>query len=410
MLGGTAVKQLWELHGQQRSIREIARTLGLSRNTVRKYLRTPGLPAMKPRPPQPSKLDAFREHIHRRLADGLENCVVLLRELRAQGYTGGYSVLKDYVRPRRLRRAVKATMRFETKPGEQAQVDFGHFAFLTPSGQRQWLWGFVMVLAWSRLLYVEFVRRADVATFIRCHLHAFERFGGVPRHCLYDNTKVVVLGRDAAGTPRWNTTFLDFALRLGFDARLCQPYRAQTKGRVESGIKYVRYNFWPTAVFEDLAGLNRDAQAWSDTVANVRCHGTTNARPIDRFTQEQAQLLPAPGPGQVAPFLREERLVGRDGFVAWERAWYGVPWRWAGQRVHVAATDTTVEIWDHGDRIAVHPRATRIAQRFTLPGQWAGLARPDGRPGREPLGRQRDALEVEVRALSTYDVLVGAMR
>jgi transposase len=130
MLGGIAVKQLWELHGQQRSIREIARTLGLSRNTVRKYLRTPGLPAMKPRSQRPSKLDAFREHIHRRLTDGLENCVVLLRELRAQGYTGGYSVLKDYVRPRRLRRVVKATMRFETKPGEQAQVDFGHFAFL----------------------------------------------------------------------------------------------------------------------------------------------------------------------------------------------------------------------------------------------------------------------------------------
>jgi len=106
------------LHGQQRSIREIARTLAISRNTVRKYLRTPGLPAMKPRPPRPSKLDAFRDLVHRRLGEGIENCVVLLRELRAQGYRGGYSILKDHVRPRRLRRAVKATMRFETKPGE----------------------------------------------------------------------------------------------------------------------------------------------------------------------------------------------------------------------------------------------------------------------------------------------------
>jgi len=106
------------LHGQQRSIREIARTFAISRNTVRKYLRTPGLPAMKPRPPRPSKLDAFRDLVHRRLGEGIENCVVLLRELRAQGYRGGYSILKDHVRPRRLRRAVKATMRFETKPGE----------------------------------------------------------------------------------------------------------------------------------------------------------------------------------------------------------------------------------------------------------------------------------------------------
>src|SRR5688500_5715862 len=217
MLGGSAVKQLWELHGQQRSIREIARTLGISRNTVRKYLRAPGLPAMKARPHRSSKLEAFRAHVQQRLTDGVENCVVLLRELRAQGYTGSYSILKDYVRPRRVQRAVKATMRFETKPADQAQVDFGRFAFLTPSGQRQWLWGFVMVLAWSRLLYVEFVRRADVATFISCHVHAFERLGGVPRHCLYDNTKVVVLGRDGAGVPHWNTIFLDFALRVGFD-------------------------------------------------------------------------------------------------------------------------------------------------------------------------------------------------
>jgi transposase len=101
------------------------------------------------------------------------------------------------VRPRRLGRAVKATTRFETKPGEQAQVDFGHFPFLTSDGQRHWYGGFVMVLAWSRLLYVEFLRRADVTSFIRCHLNAFERFGGLPRTCLYDNTKVVVLGRDA---------------------------------------------------------------------------------------------------------------------------------------------------------------------------------------------------------------------
>jgi len=236
------------LHGQQRSIREIARIFAVSRNTVRKYLRAPGLPAMRARPPGPSKLDPFRDHVRTRLAAGIENCIVLLRERRAQGYTGGYSILKDYVRPLRLRRTIKATMRFETKPGEQAQVDFGHFAFVTPTGQRQWLWGFVMVLAWSRLLYVEFIRRADVATFLRCHLHAFEAFGGVPRHCLYDNTKVVVLGRDAGGVPHWNATFLDFALRVGFDARLCRPYRAQTKGRVESGIKYVRYNFWPTAL------------------------------------------------------------------------------------------------------------------------------------------------------------------
>jgi transposase len=106
---------------------------------------------------------------------------VLLRELRAQGYTGSYTILKAYLQPLRRRRAVAATVRFETKPGEQAQVDFGRFPFLTPEGHRQWFWPFVMVLAGSRALYVQFIRRADVASFLRCHLDAFETFGGVPR-------------------------------------------------------------------------------------------------------------------------------------------------------------------------------------------------------------------------------------
>jgi transposase len=409
MLGGPTVKQLWELAGQQHSIRAIARELDLSRNTVRKYLRAPGVPRYTPRPPRPSKLDAYRDHIRQRLAAGVENAVVLLRELRGQGYTGSYTILKSYLQPFRLRRAVTATMRFETKPGEQAQVDFGRFPFLTAAGQRQWLWGFVMVLAWSRALYLEFVRRADVATFLRCHLHAFEVFGGVPRSCLYDRTKVVVLGQGADG-PHWNATFLDFALRVGVDARLCRPYRAQTKGRVESGIKYVRYNFWPSAQFVDLADLNRQAQAWTAGIANVRQHGTTGERPVDRLTRELAHLLPVPSRERVQPFLRDERIVGRDGFVAWERAWYGVPWRWAGKTVRVAADVATVEIWDETERLAVHPRATRPGQRVILPGQWAGLPRGDGRRPMEPLGRQHPALTVEVRALTQYAELVGAGR
>jgi hypothetical protein len=240
-------------------------------------------------------------------------------------------------------------------------------------------------------------------------VHAFEAFGGVPRSCLYDRTKVVVLGQGLEG-PHWNATFLDFALRVGFDARLCRPYRAQTKGRVESGIKYVRYNFWPTAQFVDLPDLNGQAQAWTAGIANLRIHGTTGERPADRLRAEHAQLLPVPSRERVQPFLRDERVVGRDGFVAWERAWYGVPWRWAGKTVRVSADAATVEIWDETARLAVHPRATRPGQRVILPGQWAGLPRGDGRRPTEPLGRQHPALTVEVRALEQYAQLVGAGR
>ena len=119
------------------------------------------------------------------------------------------------------------------------------------------MWAFVMVLSWSRSIYVEFIRRADTASFIQGHVNAFDSLGGVPRGCLYDNARVVTLGRGEEGRTEWNRRMLDFALRLGFDLKLCQPYRAQTKGKVESGVKYVRGNLWPSLRFTDDADLNR---------------------------------------------------------------------------------------------------------------------------------------------------------
>ena len=408
MLGGRTVRQIYELQARGYSVRAIARALGLSRNSVRKYLRAEEIPQPKPRLRRGSRLDPYAAHIQQRLGEGVENCVVLLRELRARGYLGSYSLVKAYVQPLRQRPPATPTMRFETAPGEQAQVDFGQFRYQAADGSTRSVWAFVLVLSWSRALYVEFVRRADLPTFLRCHVHAFERLGGAPRRCLYDNTKLVVLGRDAAGEPIWNPRFLDFARRLGLSPRLCQPYRAQTKGRVESGIKYLRGNFWSTTRFTDEADLNGQAAAWVDGVANVRVHGTTHERPLDRLVVERAQLLPLPPADRLAPFLREERLVGRDGFVPWDRAWYGVPWRWAGRTVQVQAEAELVQIFADEERLAVHPRAAQRGQRLTLPGQWVGLPRGDGRPRPEPLAVQVPAVEVEQRPLAVYDALVGA--
>jgi transposase len=392
------------------SVRAIARTLDLSRNSVRKYLRSPAVPVAKSRPARPSKLGPHADYVRQRVAGGAENCVVLLRELRARGYDGGISVLKELVRPLRRRTGSAATARFETTPGEQAQVDWGAFRHTTPTGGTRAVWAFVAVLSWSRALCVEFVPRADVATFVRCHLAAFERFGGVPRRCLYDNAKVVVLGRDAAGEPSWNERFLDFALRLGFGIQLCRPYRAQTKGRVESGVKYVRRNFWPGARFVDDADLNRRARAWLDEVADARLHGTTHERPADRLVAERALLRPLPGRERLTPFLREDRVVGRDGFVQWERSWYGVPWPWATRTVQVQADAATVQVWAGEQRLVVHPRAGRPGQRFTAPGQWDGLRSGDGRPRREALAAQVPTVEVERRPLAVYAALVGSER
>jgi len=398
---------LYELHGEGQSIRGIARDLRVSRNSVRKYLRSPQVPRARPRPPRPSKLDPHKGYIQQRLSDGLENCVVLLRELRAQGYSGGYTILKDYVHPVRRRRRPEATVRFETEPGEQAQVDWGSFSYLTEAGRKRRMWAYVMVLSWSRAIYVEFVRRADVATFIRCHINAFAYLGGVSRRCLYDNAKVVVLGRDDNGRPEWNQRFLDFALRIGFDIRLCQPYRAQTKGRVESGVKYVRRNFWPGVRFTDDADLNQKALEWCESVANVRVHGTTRQRPKELLAIEQPHLAPVPESARLTPFLREDRKVGRDGYVQWDSAWYGVPWSWATKTVQVAPSLGMVEIWDGDQRVAVHPRAQKPGQRFTLPGQWNGLRNGDSGPRKEALALQVSTVEVERRSLSVYDLLAA---
>ena len=247
MLGGTRVKQIYDLRGSGDSIRSIASKLDVSRNTVRKYLRAPEVPKPVPRLPRPSLLDPYKAYLQGRLAEGVDNGKVLLRELQARGYQGRYTILRDYLRSVRPPRAPRATMRYETRPGEQAQVDFGYFRYQTPEGATRMVWAFVLVLSWARASYVEFVRRADTATFIRCHLNAFEYLGGIPERCLYDNAKVVVLGRDPTGEPLWNPQFLDFSLRVGFQVTLCHPYRPQTKGRVESGVKYVRGNFWPGA-------------------------------------------------------------------------------------------------------------------------------------------------------------------
>ncbi len=269
------------------------------------------------------------------------------------------------------------------------------------------MWAFVMVQGWSRAIYVEFVRRADVASFIRCHLNAFEYFGGVPRRCLYDNAKVVVIGRDESGGIEWNSRMPDFSRRVGFDMRLCRPYRAQTKGKVESGVKYVRNNFWPSARFTNDDDLNRQALEWRDTVANQRVHGTTHRIPKRTLAIERASPGALPERRSLAVYLREDRKVGRDGYVNRDGSWYGVSWTWAAQIVRVGVSAGMVEIWSGDERLAAHPRAHRRGQRLTTPGQWKGLVNGDGGPRHEALAEQVSSQQVERRSLDVYELLAG---
>ena len=263
---------------------------------------------------------------------------------------------------------------------------------------------FVMTLGWSRACYVELVRRADTAAFIQCHVNAFEYLGGVPQRCLYDNAKVVTLGRDEGKQPIWNQRMLDFAMRVGFETRLCQPYRAQTKGKVKSGVKYVKGNMWPSIRFTDDADVNRQGLEWCDSVANRRIHGTTHRVPWEMLVEERAHLGRLPGRASLAPYLREDRKVARDGFVSWEGSRYGVHWKWVGRIVQVGQRQGTLEIWAADERIAVHPRAQRPGQRLILPGQWQGLPKGDNRPRQEAMAVQIPVGDVERRSLDVYEL------
>lgn len=290
------------LHRQGMSIREIARQTGHSRNSIRAVLRGQAKSSYGPRTPRKTKLDPFKDWIGQRLAAAHPNRIpatVLLRELGERGYTGGVSQLKEYVRSLRPAPVPEPVVRFETAMGEQMQVDWVVFR----RGQAP-LSAFVATLGYSRQAYVEFVDNERLPTLLSCHLGAFMAFGGVPRKALYDNMKTVVLERDGygPGEHRFQPGFLDFAKHYGFAPRLCRPYRAKTKGKVERFNRYLRHSFFvPLAAQCKQAGLeldvdtaNREVRRWLAEVANVRQHATLKERPIERWRVESASLQPLP--------------------------------------------------------------------------------------------------------------------
>jgi transposase len=209
MLRSQTVNTIHDLAVQGKVVQEIAQELQISRTTVRKYLKHPEAVIRTPRPPQPSKLDPFKEQIKTWVTqDHCTNCEVILVRLQKLGYTGGISILKDYVHP--LRPAVAGhapVQRYETKPGEQVQFDWGEFVF-EQEGHAHKFYGFVAILGYSRMRFVTFVKRCDTPTLIRCLMEAFEYFGGLTKIALTDRMKSVLLEMEE-NKPRWNPRFAD---------------------------------------------------------------------------------------------------------------------------------------------------------------------------------------------------------
>lgn len=289
------------LNRQGQSVRSIAKELGCSRNTVRRYLREADAGRYGPRQPRRCKLEPFHDYLRQRVEQARPRWIpatVLMREIAERGYTGGVSQLKAWLAP--LKNVTpEPVVRFETPPGKQMQADF-----TVVRRGRDPLLALVATLGYSRASFVKFTAGEDATTLCEALREAFDYFGGVSAEVLFDNAKSVIIERDAygEGRHRWNDELLALADECGFKPRVCRPYRAKTKGKVERFNGYLKGSFLvPLAATLNAAGLkltvelaNQHVRPWLDKVANARNHGTTGAVPAERLAEERAVMLPAP--------------------------------------------------------------------------------------------------------------------
>jgi len=414
VVGKDGWEEIRRLRDAGQSISEIARATGFDRKTVRSCLRKAQWTPYRRQPGGPTLLAGHIDWLAARAPQVHYSARILFQELRdSRGYGGSYDTVRDAVRPLRAEAAVGSLTqrRFETGPGEQAQVDWGQVRVPFADGVAE-VHVFVMTLGYSRRCYAEGFQSERLGYLLAAHEHAFAHFGGHCAQLLYDRMRTVVLGTEA-GQPRWNATFEAFARHWGFEPRLCRPYRAQTKGKVESGVKYVKRNFIPGRVFRDLEDFNEQLQQWLAGVADLRVHGTTHQRPIDRFGEEAAALVATTGQASFLQAMVRDRVVAEDWLVSIDGNRYSVPWRLIGKTVQVTRCGGSWQIRYRGEPVAEHPVLAGRHQLSVLPEHGPGavarncrtrFARPA--PGTAPAGPPTEA--VEVRDLAVYEQMLEA--
>jgi transposase len=319
-----------------------------------------------------SRVEPFDGLIRALRAQGMEVMATYQRLRDDHGFHGQYSAVWRYVRKIEAAEVGEddVTVRVETAPGEEAQVDFGYVGLLyDPVGQKlRKGWAFVMTLAWSRHQYVEFVFDQRVETWLTCHAHAFEAFGGAPRRIKLDNLKAAIV-KASVDDPQVQRAYRECAEHYGFLISPCRVRTPQHKGKVESGVHYVQRNFmagrdYRTPV-QHIQHANRDVREWVAGTAGQRRHGTTRQRPLERFQAvERATLLPRP----VQPYepVRWTQLkLHRDCYVVCEGAYYSAPYRYAGQRLDVRVTAKMIQLYAEHTLVATHSRAYEAGARVT---------------------------------------------
>jgi transposase len=357
--------QIRRLHDQKGlKVSQIAEELKLDSKTVDKWIhQTRYQPRRTPK--RPSKLDSFKGQIVAMLERHPFTAQQILQQLRQQGYAGGYSILKELVRQIRPPRK-PAFLMLEFAAGECAQVDWGQFGSVQVGSTRRRLSFFVMVLCYSRMMYIEFTLSESMEQFLSCHRHALEFFGGCVRRVMIDNLKVGVVRHPTGEKALFNPRYLDFAAHYGFEPVACNVRKANEKGRVENGVGYVKKNLLSGLEITSFEAIQVEGRRWLDETANVRIHGETHRKPSELFEEEKRLLKPLP----VMPYdCAVIRPVGANRCyrIVFDANRYSVPPLYTSQRLTLKIEPTQLYIFHNEKLIATHVRCYDRRQNKTLP-------------------------------------------
>ena len=349
---------------QQLSVAQTARALNLDTRTVAKWVEVEQFRA-RVAVQRTSKLDAFKGQIVRWLDAHPYSAQQIFQRLSEAGYGGGITIVKDYVHRIRPRRQ-PAFLKLDFEPGECAQVDWGSYGTVRVGNTSRRLSFFLMVLCYSRRMYLEFTVSQEMEFFLACHENAFAAFGGVPSRLMVDNLKSAVLKRLVGTAPVFNPKYLDFSRHWGFEITPCNVASGWEKGRVENGVGFVKKNLLAGQEFIDFSAVQPAAQLWVDTVADVRVHGATQRRPVDMFDEERAHLKRL----NLAGFdLARVRTVSvtKQFRIPLDSNTYSVPSRHVGQRLTLKAWADRVCVYAHDQLVARHVRSMQRHKDVELP-------------------------------------------
>ena len=342
---------------------QIARALGLAARTVRKWLKEPYRP--RKRVPRASVLDPFKGQIMGMLKEHPYSAVQVLTMLHDQGFIGGITTVKDYIQQIRPRHQ-EAYLTLSFAPGECAQVDWGSWDMIQVGNTRRRLSFFVMVLGYSRMLYVEFSLGQSQEHFLSCHRHAFEFFGGVPAKIMCDNCKTAVLSHPHGLTPMLNPRYADFAGHYGFTVKACNVRKANEKGIVENAVGYVKHNFLAGRPIGEFTSLNPAVALWQEQIANVRIHGRTRRRPVDLFVAEKSMLKSLP-PHPYDGALINSVLVDRQFRLRVDGNRYSAPAAYAGRKLLLKLYPERLCVYEGEKLVAEHLRSYDRGQDIVNP-------------------------------------------